>query len=359
MAPVKFSPSLILPTFHKLLSSPFPPIPPAPSSLRSPAMGTSTPFKVAATQMAYPDLEADGGGCTKAIEKARDLVIKAVAEGGADVVLLQELFTSPYFCQEQNAEYFPLALPAPYPLAGKATDELHPFFQFFSDLAKQYKVVLPISFYEEGAPNSAVLFNSVIVIDSDGKILPTLYRKTHIPDGPGYSEKFYFSPGDTGPKVFTTKEGWKLGIGICWDQWFPELARSMSLLGADVLLYPTAIGTEPQDPTIDSSRHWRRCMVGHGGSNCVPVVASNRVGTEALVNAKGVETSRITFYGTSFATDTTGEVVADLDRTEEGYCVTEVDVNGNKAVRQAWGLMRDRRPEMYGLLGTKTGGAAV
>ena len=298
------------------------------------------------------------------VEKAMDVVIRAVVDSGANVVLLQELFVGPYFCQSQNAAFFEASLSAPYPARpASSTDQpevVHPFFQFFQSLANIYNVVLPISFYERGYPNTSVFFNSVLVIDRDGSILPTLYRKTHIPDGTGYSEKFYFSPGDTGPTVFKTSVG-VLGIGICWDQWFPELARAMTMMGAEVLLYPTAIGSEPQDSSLDSSGHWRRVMQGHSGANMVPVVASNRTGKEILVSSSNVSSgesnnlSEISFYGSAFITDNTGLVVRDLDRSEEGYVTAEVDVKNNLVERATWGCMRDRRPDVYGVLMGKDG----
>jgi N-carbamoylputrescine amidase len=204
--------------------------------------------------------------------------------------------------------------------------------------------VLPLSLFERA--NNAY-FNTVVVVDADGAVLGK-YRKSHIPDGPGYSEKFYFSPGDTGFRVWQTKHG-AVGVGICWDQWFPEAARSMALLGADVILYPTAIGSEPQNPTWDSSAHWQRVMQGHAAANLVPVAAANRTGREV-----GNPTT-VTFYGSSFITDATGEKVAEAGRDDERVLVAEIDVEANRAMRAAWGLFRDRRPELYGALTTLDG----
>ncbi|KAL3900062.1 MAG: hypothetical protein SGARI_006324 [Bacillariaceae sp.] len=224
-------------------------------------------------------------------------------------------------------------------------------------LARKYSVVLPISFFDR---SNNTLYNSVVVIDADGQILGK-YRKSHIPDGTGYQEKFYFSPGDTGFKVFTSKVyGFTVGVAICWDQWFPEAARAMALQGADILLYPTAIGSEPQDPTINSAKHWQRVMQGHAAANMVPVVASNRYGTEVLLDTDGKEKQRITFYGRSFITDETGEITAEapekMDEDLQSSILTStVDCEANRATRLAWGLFRDRRPELYGILQTKDG----
>jgi N-carbamoylputrescine amidase len=222
-------------------------------------------------------------------------------------------------------------------------------------LAKKYAVVLPFSLFERC--NNAC-YNTIVMIDSDGSIVGR-YRKSHIPDGTGYQEKFYFSPGDSGFQVFSTSVG-RVGVAICWDQWFPEAARAMALMGADVMLYPTAIGSEPQDPTITSADHWQRVMQGHAAANMVPVVASNRHGTEVLLHEDGTDKQRITFYGRSFATDETGHIVAEAHSlaaaTDEPIIlVTEIDAAKNRATRSAWGLFRDRRPELYGVLMTKDG----
>mmetsp|Transcript_22791 Transcript_22791/g.48434 ORF Transcript_22791/g.48434 Transcript_22791/m.48434 type:complete len:372 (+) Transcript_22791:96-1211(+) len=222
-------------------------------------------------------------------------------------------------------------------------------------LAKKHGIVLPVSLFER---RNNALYNSVVMIDADGSVLPGIYRKSHIPDGTGYQEKFYFSPGDTGFKVWKTRVG-KVGVAICWDQWFPEAARAMALKGADILLYPTAIGTEPQDATIDSSDHWQRVMQGHAAANMVPVVASNRYGTEILLGKDGAtEKQRITFYGRSFITDETGAKVAEAEMNGDNpvsVIASSIDPQENRATRLAWGLFRDRRPDLYGILQTKDG----
>ena len=282
-------------------------------------------------------LAATQKSCTGNIETDLDdaerLVRKAAAAGG-QVILLQELFASKYFCQDENPTYFALA-----------EDRLDsPLLKRFSALARELGVVLPISFFERAGK---AYFNSVVVADADGTCSPT-YRKSHIPDGPGYEEKYYFTPGDTGFTVVETAFG-TLGVGICWDQWFPEAARSMALLGAEILCYPTAIGSEPQDPNLDSSAHWRRVMQGHAAANMVPVIASNRVGTE-----QGASSS-ITFYGTSFIAGQTGEILAEADRTSTEVLTATVDLNALDQARSAFGLFRDRRPDLYGSLLTFDG----
>jgi len=255
------------------------------------------------------------------------------------LVILQELFSGPYFCQSQESVYFETA------------EELEncAIVKAMQIMAKELNVVLPVSFFER--KNNA-FFNSVAMIDAGGQILG-VYRKSHIPDGTGYQEKFYFSPGDTGFKVFNTRIGC-VGVGICWDQWFPEAARAMSLMGADILLYPTAIGTEPQDPTLDSSQHWQRVMQGHSAANMVPVVASNRCGIEVLLDSKTKEKQRIEFYGKSFITDETGKIIAQAKQGND-IITAVVDAEKNRATRAAWGLFRDRRPDLYGVLKTKDG----
>lgn len=208
-------------------------------------------------------------------------------------------------------------------------------------------VVLPISFYER--KNNA-RYNSVAVIDTDGEVLG-VYRKTHIPDGPGYEEKFYFNPGDTGFKVWETKYA-KIGIGICWDQWFPETARCLTLMGAEVIFFPTAIGSEPEasaDAAIDSQKHWQMCMRGHAACNVIPLVASNRIGQETI------QDSGITFYGSSFIADHTGELVKEADRMSETVLVAEFDLDATDAYRTSWGMFRDRRPELYKAIMTSDG----
>lgn len=278
--------------------------------------------KVAATQMSCSwDLEDN-------LKKAENLVRKAAAEG-ANIILLQELFETPYFCQQQKFEYFKLA----------STMEECEAVKRFQEVAKELGVVLPVSFYEK-AGNTA--FNSIAIIDADGTLLGK-YRKTHIPDGLPYAEKFYFTPGDTGFKVWKTKYG-TIGVGICWDQWFPEAARSMALLGAELLFYPTAIGSEPV-LLRDSMPHWQHAMQGHAAANIMPVIASNRIGTEK-------DETEMTFYGSSFIADETGEIVAQADRESEQVLVAEFDLDEIAQMRREWGVFRDRRPETYGILMT-------
>ena len=260
------------------------------------------------------------------IAKAEKLVRKAAGEG-AVIILLQELFETPYFCQQEKYEYLKLA----------TTLEENPAVLHFRKIAEELKVVLPISFFER-VGNTA--FNTVAMIDGDGNVLGK-YRKTHIPDGHSYEEKFYFTPGDTGFKVFKTIYG-NIGVGICWDQWFPESARCMALMGAEILCFPTAIGSEPVLKK-DSQPHWQRCMQGHAAANIIPVLAANRIGSETD------ETTMI-FYGSSFITDETGEIVAMADRETETILTAEFDLEEIKEQRQYWGVYRDRRPEMYGIL---------
>ena len=260
------------------------------------------------------------------IAKAEALVRDA-ADKGANLILLQELFETPYFCSEQNAEHLDLAQPF----------EGNKLIAYFAALAGELGVVLPISFFER---TERQFFNSIAIADADGSVLG-MYRKTHIPDGNGYQEKFYFTPGDTGFRVWDTAVG-RIGVGICWDQWFPETARSMSLMGADVLLYPTAIGSEPQDPTLNSRDHWRRTMQGHAAANMAVLAASNRVGTEKVGD-------ELTFYGGSFIADETGGLVAELDR-DEGVSMASFDLEAIRKARAAWGIFRDRRPERYGAI---------
>ncbi len=268
------------------------------------------------------DLEENLAKAKKAIREA--------AQNGANVILPQELFAAPYFCKKQEAKYFELA---------EETANSH-LIQEMSALAKELGVVIPVSYFEK-AGNT--FFNSLVMIDADGTVLDN-YRKSHIPDGPGYSEKYYFSPGDTGFKVWQTKFG-KFGAGICWDQWFPELARSLVLHGAEAIFYPTAIGSEPQDPTLDSRDHWQRTMQGHSAANLVPVIASNRVGIEV---DDGIET---TFYGSSFITDHTGAKIAEAPREGETIIYAEIDLAATAKARHAWGLFRDRRPDLYTSVG--------
>jgi N-carbamoylputrescine amidase len=263
------------------------------------------------------------------LNKAKQ-AIREAASNGANVILPQELFAAPYFCKKQEAKYFELAEETENCLLIKE----------MSALAKELGVVIPVSYFEK-AGNT--FFNSLVMIDANGTVLDN-YRKSHIPDGPGYSEKYYFSPGDTGFKVWKTKFG-TFGAGICWDQWFPELARSLALHGAEAIFYPTAIGSEPQDPTLDSRDHWQRTMQGHSAANLVPVIASNRVGTEL---DDGIET---TFYGSSFITDHTGGKLAEAPREGEAIIYAEVDLAATAQARHSWGLFRDRRPDLYGSVG--------
>ena len=278
---------------------------------------------VAATQMACSN-ETD-----KNVSNAEKLVRQAASEG-AQIILIQELFESQYFCMDQKEELFELSKPF----------ENHPTIKKFSELAKELKVVLPVSFFEKA---NRAHYNSVAIVDADGSILGK-YRKSHIPDGPGYQEKFYFNPGDTGFKVWSTKYA-KIGVGICWDQWFPEAARSMVLSGAELLLYPTAIGGEPEDDGFDSSDMWQRAMIGHSASNQIPVIASNRIGTE-----KGIDIENY-FYGRSFVTNHIGDKIAEGSRDKEEVLIGKINLSEAETLRNVWGVFRDRRPELYkGLL---------
>ena len=274
--------------------------------------------KVAATQMSC-SWELDQN-----ISKAKNIIVQA-AKKGANIILLQELFQSPYFCIEYDEKIFHLA----------QTFENNKVLKEMSELCKELNVVLPISYFERS--NNAY-FNSVAVIDSDGTILGN-YRKSHIPDAPGYLEKYYFNPGNTGFKVWDTNFG-KIGIGICWDQWFPEAARIMALKGADILFYPTAIGNELRSD-YDSSDAWQRAMQGHAVSNIVPVVASNRIGVEEVQNQSNG------FYGRSFISDHTGKILKEASRDSEEILIAEVDLEQNHLFRRNWGLFRDRRTDLY------------
>lgn len=283
---------------------------------------------VAATQMACSsDPSAN-------LAKAESLVRNA-ASRDANIILIQELFETPYFCQDQIHAFFGLAKPL----------EQNPAIARFTALAKELGVVLPVSVFEQAGQG---FFNTVVIIDADGSNLG-YYRKSHIPDGPGYSEKFYFSPGDTGFKVWDTKFG-RIGVGICWDQWFPESARAMALMGAELLFYPTAIGSEPQDASLDSSGHWQRAMQGHAAANLTPLIASNRIGIEA-----GQKGTSLTFYGSSFIADHTGAKLVEANRTEETILTATFDLDEVAQIRAAWGVFRDRRPELYGPLLTLDG----
>jgi N-carbamoylputrescine amidase len=268
------------------------------------------------------------------IAKAKDMVRRAHAMA-ADIVLLPELFETPYFCQDQSAEHFALARPF----------EGNPVIGEFSNLAAELGVVLPFSFFESA---NYAHYNALAMIDADGRVLGR-YRKSHIPDGPGYQEKFYFRPGDTGFKVWQTRFG-RLGAAVCWDQWFPEAARIMALRGAEVLFYPTAIGSEPPpSPPVDSRDHWRRVMQGHAAANYLPLVAANRIGRETG------QAGELNFYGSSFVAGPTGEILAELGREEEGIAVATVDLSAIAKARLSWGLFRDRRPDLYGPLLTADG----
>ncbi len=275
--------------------------------------------KVAAIQMSCSHVIADN------IQKAEKLVREA-ASSGAKIILLQELFENLYFCQKEKLAYYDLS---------KSVEENHAI-KHFKDIAKELQVVLPISFYER---RNNARYNSVAILDADGTCLG-VYRKSHIPDGPGYEEKYYFNLGDTGFKVWDTAYG-KLGVGICWDQWFPEAARCMALMGAELLLYPTAIGSEPDMVTMDSKDHWQRCMQGHAAANIVPVIAANRIGKEVE------DELQLTFYGSSFMTDAKGKVIAEASRESEEIIYGEYDLVAIDVERVDWGVFRDRRPEMY------------
>ncbi|MBK0398791.1 N-carbamoylputrescine amidase [Limibaculum sp. M0105] len=268
-------------------------------------------------------------------DRAETLVRRAAGQG-AQVILLQELFETPYFCKAEDPAMFALARPF----------ERDQVIGRFAALARELSVVLPFSFFERAGQAH---FNTLAMIDADGRVLGR-YRKAHIPDGPGYEEKYYFSPGDTGFRVWDTAFG-RIGAGICWDQWFPECARAMALMGAELLLYPTAIGSEPPSPGYDSSTHWQNTMRGHAAANLMPLAASNRVGREVQ---GGTE---LTFYGRSFIADHTGEVVAEAARDGEAVLCHSFDLDAIAELRRAWGLFRDRRPELYGALGTLDGAA--
>ena len=274
--------------------------------------------------------------CTKSVEeniaKADKMVRKAASEG-AKIILLPELFERQYFCQERNYDYY---------LYARSLEE-DEAVNHFKKVAAELEVVLPISFYEKDVN---VFYNTTAVIDADGSVLG-IYRKTHIPDDHYYQEKFYFTPGDTGFKVWDTRYG-KIGIGICWDQWFPETARGMAVQGAEILFYPTAIGSEPI-LEVYSMPHWRRCMQGHAACNVIPVVAANRIGEEYVEpsDENGGQKSSLVFYGSSFVTDSTGEIVMQASRDKEEIVYGESDLDENRDLRVSWGLFRDRRPQMY------------
>jgi N-carbamoylputrescine amidase len=280
--------------------------------------------KIAIVQMAMtPRVDENLG-------RAGELLGKA-ALAGAQIVLLPELFASEYFPREPQERDFALAEPR----------DKSKVIEAMRVLAATHQVVVPVSYFERDdveaakGPKPAGYYNSVAIVDADGRVLGH-YRKTHIPDGPGYDEKIFFAPGDTGFKVWDTRFG-RIGVGICWDQWFPECARAMTLLGAQVLLYPSAIGTEPLRPEVDTSAAWRRVMLGHAVANTIPLVANNRVGEEGGQR----------YYGTSFIADGRGEIVCELDRTQEGFAIADLDLPHWDQERQWMGLLRDRRPAMY------------
>ena len=273
---------------------------------------------LAAIQCALGDARAPN------VERVEALVRQAAA-AGAQIILPPELFEGPYFCQTEEERFFDLA----------HEFEGHPTIAHFAALARELSVVIPVSFFER---SGQAHYNSVAIVDADGSVLGK-YRKSHIPDGPGYEEKFYFRPGDTGFRVWNTRFGC-IGVGICWDQWFPEAARAMALAGAEVLLYPTAIGTEPEAPDQDTRDPWQRAMIGHAVSNAMPVVAANRIGTE----------EGMTFYGSSFISNARGDKVSELSRTEEGIASASFDRGELRRGRAGWGFFRDRRPELYGPL---------
>jgi len=277
--------------------------------------------KVAAIQMSMSDDKRSN------IDKAKHLVSEA-ASNGANIILLPELFEGLYFCKDIDDKYFSWAKPL----------QNNPLIEEFSALSKELEVVILLSYFERADHE---YFNSLVVLNADGSVMDN-YRKTHIPDGPGYEEKFYFKPGDSGFKVYETMYG-KIGVGICWDQWFCETARALTLMGAEIIFYPTAIGSEPEIH-LDSKEHWQRVQIGHAATNTVPVVVANRYGTEAG------ESCSLTFYGSSFITDYTGEKIAEASRDKEEIIYGEFDLQENAKQREYWGLLRDRRPAMYAKL---------
>ena len=280
---------------------------------------------VAALQTAYgEDMAAN-------ITRTEGLIRDAAGQG-AQVVLPSELFQGHYFCVSQEERWFATAYPW----------REHPAVKALAPLAGALGVVIPISIFEREGPH---YYNSVVMADADGSLLG-VYRKSHIPDGPGYQEKYYFRPGDTGFKVWDTRFG-RVGVGICWDQWYPECARAMTLMGAEVLLYPTAIGSEPHDPTLDTAAPWRRAMQGHAVSNVIPVVGANRIGFEPW---DGYPNGGQLFYGSSFISDHRGDLVQAFGREDEGSLVATFDLDFLKTHRAAWGFFRDRRPDLYGAL---------
>ena len=285
---------------------------------------------VAATQMTCSwDLDRN-------LAEAEALVREAAGQG-ARIVLIQELFATPYFCIEQHPAHLKLA---------RELDE-SPAVRHMASLAAKHEVVLPVSWFER-AGNA--FFNSVAMIDADGSIMG-VYRKSHIPNAIGYQEKHYFSPGDSGFKVWPTRYG-TIGVGICWDQWFPEAARCMALAGAEVLMYPTAIGSEPGFPDLDSSAHWQTTMCGHAAANIMPLVASNRIGHERAAQNQSLH---MTFYGSSFIADHTGQKVAEANRTDRAVLTYSFDREAVRDYRETWGVYRDRRPDLYGAIASLDG----
>ena len=276
---------------------------------------------VAALQCAY------GADMAANIERVSGLIADA-AKRGAQIILPTELLQGPYFCREESERHFADAYPA----------ASHPVVAALAPLAKKLGVVIPASIFESDGPH---YYNSLAMIDADGTVMG-VYRKSHIPDGPGYEEKFYFRPGNTGFKVWHTRFG-VVGVGICWDQWFPECARAMMLMGAEILFYPTAIGSEPDNPGLDTKDLWQRAMIGHAVSNVVPVVAANRVGNE----------EGQVFYGSSFIASHRGDKIAEMGRTDSGLITATLDLDDVRAARAAFGFFRDRRPELYGILTEK------
>jgi N-carbamoylputrescine amidase len=281
-------------------------------------VNSTSKVRVAAIQCAFTDSLDTNVARVEAL-------VRAAAAQGAQVILPPELFEGLYFCREEKDAFFDWAKP----VAG------HPTIARCQGLAKELGVVIPVSFFER---DGQAYYNSLAMVDADGELLG-VYRKSHIPDGPGYEEKFYFRPGNTGFKVWDTRFG-RLGAGICWDQWYPECARAMMLLGADLLLYPTAIGTEPENPGLDTKDLWQRAMIGHAVSNVVPVVASNRIGVEGGQ----------TFYGHSFIASHRGDLVAELGRTQSGVITADLDLAEIRRNRASFGFFRDRRPDLYGPL---------
>ncbi|WP_029231004.1 N-carbamoylputrescine amidase [Butyrivibrio sp. VCB2006] len=296
----------------------------------------SDKIKVACVQFACGEVaDSDAQQVQRNIETA-DRLTREAAKSGAKIILLSELFERKYFCQERRYDYYELALPL----------EENPAIEYFKKLCAELHVVMPICVFEK---DGNVFYNSVVMIDADGKDLG-VYRKTHIPDDHYYQEKFYFTPGNTGFKVFDTSYG-RVGVGICWDQWFPETARCLAVGGADIILYPTAIGSEPI-LDVDSSGHWMRTMQGHSAANIIPVAAANRIGREDVEPSEenGGQKSSLTFYGNSFLTNETGEVISRASRDKEEIIYAEYDFTEIGKMRSSWGLFRDRRPECYNAL---------